>query len=57
MLSAVILWSEVLYINSLDVFKWTKEEVEMMHEAVRTFSEQLNTLSSTIKQRTVQQIR
>jgi len=37
--------------------KWTKEEVEMMHEAVRTFSEQLNTLSSTIKQRTVQQIR
>jgi len=36
--------------------KWTDEEIEMMHQAVKTFSEQLSTISETIKQRTVLQI-
>eukprot|EP00088_Acartia_fossae_P002142 TRINITY_DN10844_c0_g1_i1.p1 TRINITY_DN10844_c0_g1~~TRINITY_DN10844_c0_g1_i1.p1 ORF type:complete len:146 (+),score=41.44 TRINITY_DN10844_c0_g1_i1:42-479(+) len=37
--------------------KWTDEEIEMMHQAVKTFSDQLSTISETIKQRTVLQIR
>ena len=37
--------------------KWTEEEVEMLHGAVRTFAEDLQTISETIKQRTVQQIK
>ena len=37
--------------------KWTDEEVEMLHSAVRTFAEDLHTISETIKQRTVQQIK
>ena len=37
--------------------KWTDEEVDMLHTAVRTFAEDLNTISETIKQRTVQQIK
>ena len=37
--------------------KWTDEEVEMLHSAVRTFAEDLQTISETIKQRTVQQIK
>ncbi|XP_023321857.1 chromatin complexes subunit BAP18 [Eurytemora carolleeae] len=37
--------------------KWTEEEVAMMHRAVRSFAENLNTISETIKQRTVHQIR
>ena len=37
--------------------KWTEEEVEMLHSAVRTFSEDLQVISETIKQRTVQQIK
>jgi len=37
--------------------KWTEEEVEMMHRAVRNFSQELNVISETIKQRTVHQIR
>jgi len=37
--------------------KWTDEEVEMLHNAVRTFSDDLSVISETIKQRTVQQIK
>ena len=37
--------------------KWSEEEVEMLHNAVRTFSEDLSVISETIKQRTVQQIK
>ena len=37
--------------------KWTEEEVEMLHSAVKTFAEDLQTISETIKQRTVQQIK
>ena len=32
-------------------------KVEMLHNAVRTFSEDLSVISETIKQRTVQQIK
>ena len=37
--------------------KWTDEEVDMLHSAVRTFAEDLQNISETIKQRTVQQIK
>ena len=37
--------------------KWTEEEVEMLHSAVRTFAEDLQNISETIKERTVQQIK
>ena len=37
--------------------KWTEEEVDMLHNAVRTFAEDLQTISETIKQRTVIQIK
>ena len=37
--------------------KWTDEEVDMLHSAVRTFAEDLQTISETIKQRTVIQIK
>ena len=37
--------------------KWTDEEVDMLHNAVRTFAEDLQTISETIKQRTVLQIK
>ena len=37
--------------------KWTDEEVDMLHNAVRTFAEDLQTISETIKQRTVIQIK
>ena len=37
--------------------KWTEEEVDMLHSAVRTFAEDLQTISETIKQRTVIQIK
>lgn len=37
--------------------KWTDEEVAMLHRAVRTFSQDLNAIAETIKQRTVQQIK
>ena len=43
--------------GSGDGVKWTDEEVEMLHSAVRTFAEDLHTISETIKQRTVQQIK
>merc|ERR1711874_121351 len=37
--------------------KWTDGEVEMLHQAVRSFADDLNIISETIKQRTVQQIK
>ena len=37
--------------------KWTDDEVDMLHSAVRTFAEDLQTISETIKQRTVVQIK
>ena len=39
------------------VFKLEHLQVEMLHNAVRTFSEDLSVISQTIKQRTVQQIK
>ena len=40
----------------LMVRAWTNEEVDMLQQAVRTFAEDLNVISETIKQRTVAQI-
>ena len=37
--------------------KWTDEEVDMLHTAVRTFAEDLQAITETIKQRTVVQIK
>merc|ERR1712032_801411 len=37
--------------------KWTDEEVEMLHRAVRNFSQDLQVISETIKERTVLQIK
>ena len=37
--------------------KWNEKEVEMLHNAVRTFSDNLSVISENIKKRTVQQIK